>query len=81
MEYFGIQASKAEERYGEPRRVRITRLPRQEARSRDAKEMAQNGKFNNKAVGSHWDSTNQRLHGYVGRTVIGPSALFASLSS
>ena len=57
MESFGIQAPQAEERCGEPRRVRIDA---QEARSRDAKQMEQNGKFNNKAVGSYSDSTNQR---------------------
>ena len=49
MESFGIQASEAEERCGEPRRVWINALARQEARSRDAKQMEQNGEFDNKS--------------------------------
>ena len=54
MESFGIQASQA---CGEPRRVRINALARQGAISRDAKQMKQNSRFNNKAVGSHLDLT------------------------
>ena len=49
MESFGIQVS---QECGEPRRVRINALVRQKAISRDAKQMEQNSRFNDKAVGS-----------------------------
>lgn len=60
MESFGIQASQAKERCGKPRRVRINALARQEARSRDTKQMKQNSRFNYNDVGSHSDSISHR---------------------
>ena len=60
MESFGIQASQAKERCGKPRRVRINALARQKARSRDAKQMKRNNRFDYNDVESRSDSINHK---------------------
>ena len=80
MESFGIEASQAEERYDEPRRVRITRLPDE----KPDHVMPIKWKRIVDSITELWDPTWTLFKGYmecVGRAMIGPFSLLASLSS